>query len=150
MLAPYFGGQHQDMLLQPARVGEIALRADRCRQLAERLQRIAMRLAIEAAAHRDDMLLERPHLGEPAARPQHFGEVEHRGERLGVLVAEAPAQLVDALLLPGQGWLLAHRPALLRLHRDCFASLAMTMECHCEECSDEAISTPHAMPKGRR
>jgi hypothetical protein len=113
MLAPYFGSERQDMLLQPARLGEIALGADRGRQLAERLQGVAMRLAVDATAHRDDMFLDRPHLGQPPARPQHLGEVEHPGERFGVFGAETPAQLVDALLLLGQGWLLAHRSARL-------------------------------------
>ena len=87
--------------------------ADRRRQLAERLQGVAVRLAMKAAACRDDMLLERAPLGKPAARPQHLGEVEHRGERLGMLLAEAAAQPVDALSLLGQGRQFAHALSLM-------------------------------------
>ncbi len=101
------------MLLQPARLVEIALGADRRRQLAERLQGVAVRLAERPPARRDDMLFEGAHLGEPAARPQHLGEVEHRGEGVGMLLAVMAAQAVDARAAFRQGRLVAHPVTLM-------------------------------------
>src|SRR5204862_10158 len=59
IFAPHFGRQLDDALLHRARPGQIAVRADRRRQLAHRLQRVRVLLAAQPQPRRDDLLLAR-------------------------------------------------------------------------------------------
>src|SRR5262249_39924149 len=98
-------------LLKLPRLDQTALRGDRNRELAARLQRVEMFFAKQPTASCDDLLLEPARRDQPALRPHAVGETGRCGQRVRVRLPERTPALLEQLLLSVTplGYGLAHR-----------------------------------------